>query len=106
MFIQRPSYNEDDVVQVGATGMLPKILNLSSVNIEKKQQLGDIWIMLLSYNTILKVIYLVLSLVFLKSDSPLELKHGHTDYAEKVKNTFIFISFVFYLVMPDLYQLF
>lgn len=52
------------------------------------------------------MIYLVLFLALLHSDTILKLKHGRTGDADKVKNTFIFNSLVFCLVMFDFFPLF
>jgi Ca2+-transporting ATPase len=55
---------------------------------------------------IIQVFYLVLSLVLINSEKLLKLKHGQTGNAEKMMNTLIFNSFVFYLVISDFFPLF
>ncbi|AED96289.1 calcium-transporting ATPase [Arabidopsis thaliana] len=50
---------------------------------------------------IIQVFYLVLSLVLINSEKLLKLKHGQTGNAEKMMNTLIFNSFVFYLVFNE-----
>ncbi|CAA7057557.1 unnamed protein product [Microthlaspi erraticum] len=50
---------------------------------------------------VIQVIYLVLILALINSDTLLKLKHGNTGDAEKVKNTFIFNSLVFCLVFGE-----
>ncbi|KAF8116805.1 hypothetical protein N665_0014s0067 [Sinapis alba] len=49
----------------------------------------------------IQVIYLVLLLALIHSDSILKLDHGHNGDAEKVKNTFLFNSLVFCLVFNE-----
>ncbi|CAH8335287.1 unnamed protein product [Eruca vesicaria subsp. sativa] len=50
---------------------------------------------------VMQVIYVVLLLAFIHSDSLLKLDHGQTGDSEKVKNTFIFNSLVFCLVFNE-----
>ncbi|KAJ4907542.1 hypothetical protein Rs2_11200 [Raphanus sativus] len=52
------------------------------------------------FKMVIQVTYLVL-LALMHSDSVLKLDHGNTGDAEKVKNTFIFYSFVFCLVINE-----
>ncbi|KAL0843910.1 hypothetical protein Bca101_017156 [Brassica carinata] len=53
------------------------------------------------FKMVIQVIYLVLLLAVIHSDSILKLNHGHTDETEKVKNTFIFNCLVFCLVFNE-----
>ncbi|KAG2333040.1 hypothetical protein Bca52824_004220 [Brassica carinata] len=53
------------------------------------------------FKMVIQVIYLVLLLALLHSDSILKLDHGHTADTEKLKNTFIFNSLVFCLVFNE-----
>ncbi|XP_048608315.1 calcium-transporting ATPase 8, plasma membrane-type-like [Brassica napus] len=53
------------------------------------------------FKIVIQVIYLVLLLALIHSDSILKLDHGQTADTEKVKNTFIFNSLVFCLVFNE-----
>ncbi|KAF3549974.1 hypothetical protein DY000_02001449 [Brassica cretica] len=53
------------------------------------------------FKIVIQVIYLVLLLALIHSDSILKLDHGQTADTEKLKNTFIFNSLVFCLVFNE-----